>query len=173
MLKSRKTPVMSWLRSVMRVWEGMCVCEWHCVCLLLRFEPHQCVSGYSWDDLAFCLSARTKRLCVSRLDKVVLVSWCVPAIKRPCLVVLLCSVWASSWTTRGWMGCEVLVWAQTTTYSPQRGFLHYVIATDVIVFPLMQNLCHPTAVCNFTPFLGMPWFKQGNRFSWNTHACLL
>lgn len=82
--------------------------------------------------------------------------------------------WASSWTTGRWMSCEVLVSAQTTTYSLQRGSFrdcHWRYCA-----PFDANLCHLTADCYFTFSLSVfkiSWRKQGSRFWWNTRTAFV
>lgn len=71
------------------------------------------------------------------------------------------------------MSREVLVPALTTTYR-----LHAWLPLAVTALPLMKNLGHLTAFAApllscYLFFSSLSWFKQGSRFSSNTHAGLL
>ena len=133
---------------------------------------------YSRDDAALCLPPSTPpqrpcRLLFRPCEASASVSSCVSVIKRPRPGGPVVLYWASSWINRGMNGLWMCQHRQPPMVS---GGAPYVIAAGVSLFSLMQNLCHLTAVCYFTPFfffLGTSWFKQGSRFSWNKHAWLL
>ncbi len=122
-VRSRQTQVMSWLCSVMST-----------VCLLVTLPVFVAVC---WTSVV-CFSLFPRWCCPlfipqTKLHVAVVVA---SALLGFCVGVFVCSrdkvalpggpieqCWMSGWTTRGWMGCEVLVPPQTTTYRLQRSSL--------------------------------------------------
>lgn len=109
---------------------------------------------YSRDDAALCLPPSTSpqrpcRLLFRPCEASASESSCVSVIKRPRPGGPVVRYWASSRINRGVNGLRMCQHRQPPTVS---GGAPYVIAGGVALFSLMQNLCHLTAVCYFTPY---------------------
>ena len=141
--KPRQTSATRRLCWVMRILRARCLLL--ILSSVLLFHPR--------DDAALCLPPspppqRPCRLLFRPCEASASVSSCVSVIKRsrPGGPVVRC--WASSWINCSMNGLRTCQHRQPPTDS---GGAPYVTATGVTLFCLMQNVCHLTAVCYFTP----------------------